>query len=167
MKAIRVRGLSLALPALLLGGLALLSSAPRPAAAADDKEWVRHPLHKALTELREARQEMEKAPHDFGGHKEAALKATDNAIKHLERLLGWVKEHRKEEAKQEFKDEKREEKKGEKHPRIHAAIHELRKAHKYVKESELEFGDNKQKEEALKSIDHAIGQLEKALDAVK
>jgi hypothetical protein len=132
------------------------------ALAADEP---RHPLHRAVEECREARREMEKADSNFGGLKEAAIKSTDHAIHHLDRLLGWVKEHKKEELKQEFRDEKRAEVKGEKYPRLHAALHELRRAHKYVEESKHEFGDNKQKEEALRSLHHAIQDLEKAIKA--
>jgi hypothetical protein len=163
MKTIRGQSLLAGL-VVALGGLALLWAVPSTARADEKKEEVRHPLHRALEELREAKKDLEIADHDFGGHRKEALEATDHAIKHLERLLGWVKEHKKEELKKEFKEEKREDKKGEKHPRILGAIHELRQAHKYVKESEWEFGDSKQKEEALKSIDHAIKQLEKALE---
>ena len=132
---------------------------------AQAREEAHHPLHRALEQCREARHEMEKAAHDFGGHREAALKSTDHAIRHLDRLLGWVKEHKKEELKQEFKAEKRAEVKGEKHPDIHAALHELRRAHKYVEEAKHDFGDGKQKEEALHAIHHAIEDLEKALRA--
>ena len=38
----------------------------------------RHPhIHKAIEELREARKELKEADHDFGGHREMALRATD------------------------------------------------------------------------------------------
>ncbi len=134
-----------------------------PSIAQARQDRPRHPLHAALEEAREAKREMERAGHDFGGNKEEALKSTEHAIKHLERMLGWVREHKKEELKQEFKDEKRAEVKGEKYPRLHAAVHELRKAHKYVEQSKHEFGDSKQKEEALRSLRHAVEHLEKAL----
>jgi hypothetical protein len=164
MKVLLARSLSGLLAGLVLGlgSLALLSTAPSKARAAE--EPVRHPLHKALEELREAKRELEKAPHDFGGHKKEALEATEHAIKHLDHLLGWVKDNHKEDLKQEFKDEKRAEVKGEKYPRLHAAVHELKRAHKFVEDSKYEFGDKKQKEEALKSIHHAIVQIEKCLE---
>ncbi len=140
----------------LLGGLCL-------AGAAAGQDLPRHPLHRALEECREAHREMEKAGREFGGHKESALKATKHAIHHLERMLGWVKEHKKAELRQEWRDERRAEVKGETHPRIRAALHELRLAHKYVAQSKYEFGDSKQKEEVLKSIHHAAVELERAL----
>ncbi len=149
---------------LLRGGIcsAFCLFALSTALAADEP---RHPLHRAVEECREARRELEKADSNFGGFKEAAIKSTDHAIRHLERMLGWVREHKKEELKQEFKDEKRAEVKGEKYPRLHAALHELRRAHKYVEEAKHDFGDSKQKEEALRSLHHAILDLEKALRA--
>jgi hypothetical protein len=75
--------------------------------------------------------------------------------------------HHKQEWEQEYKDEKRAVAKGENHPHLHAAVHELRRAHKYVNESKYEFGDNKLKEEALRDIDRAIHQIEKALEFAK
>jgi hypothetical protein len=44
-----------------------------------------HPrLAKAIEALRDARAYMEGAPHDFGGHRVDAIRATDEAIKQLE-----------------------------------------------------------------------------------
>jgi hypothetical protein len=49
-----------------------------------------HPeIHDALAALRNAREHMAHASHDFGGHREAALKATDNAIRELEICLKY------------------------------------------------------------------------------
>jgi hypothetical protein len=48
------------------------------------QERVLHPrLAKAITALKDARAYMEAAPHDFGGHKADAIRATDEAIKQL------------------------------------------------------------------------------------
>jgi hypothetical protein len=145
-------------------GLTLWLGAPK--AQAQDKP-VTHPLRMAETELKEARKELEKAPSKFGGHKEEAIEDIDHALKHLERLTGWVRTHHKEEWEQEHKDEARAVEKGEKYPRLHAALHELRRAHKYLKESKEEFGDNKQKELALRDLDKAINQLDRILTWVK
>ncbi|HLW68384.1 MAG TPA: hypothetical protein VKS79_23910 [Gemmataceae bacterium] len=47
-----------------------------------------HPhIHKAIEELREAKKELKEADHDFGGHREQALKACDFAIEQLEAAL--------------------------------------------------------------------------------
>jgi hypothetical protein len=44
-----------------------------------------HPrLARAIESLRDARAYMQEAPHDFGGHKVEAIRATDEAIKQLE-----------------------------------------------------------------------------------
>ncbi len=166
MQTLRARSLSPWLPGLFVaaGAVALWSLAP-PARA--DEKVITHPLHAAVRELQEAKKELEKAGHDFGGHKEAAIKDINLSIKHLDRLAGWVKEHHKGEWEQEHKDEIRAEEKGESYPRLHASLHELRRAHKYIKESQYEFGDKKQKEEALRDLDRAIVQIDKALKWAK
>jgi len=44
-----------------------------------------HPrLMRAIEALRDARAYMGEAPHDFGGHKAEAIRATDEAIRQLE-----------------------------------------------------------------------------------
>jgi hypothetical protein len=52
-----------------------------------------HPshMHAALHELKEARHELKEAKHDYGGHREAALKAVDHAIHQLEKALEFHK----------------------------------------------------------------------------
>ena len=48
-----------------------------------DREF--HPrLSRALESMRDARAYLQEAPHDFGGHKQAALRATDEAIRQVE-----------------------------------------------------------------------------------
>jgi hypothetical protein len=43
-----------------------------------------HPhINGAITELQEARKELQTAAHDFGGHRLDAIRAIDNAIKQL------------------------------------------------------------------------------------
>lgn len=45
----------------------------------------RHPeIHDALVSLRHAREHMAHASHDYHGHREEALRATDEAIRQLE-----------------------------------------------------------------------------------
>ena len=56
--------------------------------AAQEREKERHPhIHAAVRELREAKRELEKADHDFGGHRVEAIKAIDHAIVQLEKAL--------------------------------------------------------------------------------
>lgn len=40
-------------------------------------------MFRAISALRSAKQDMENAGHDFGGHKKAALEACDKAIAQL------------------------------------------------------------------------------------
>jgi hypothetical protein len=53
-------------------------------------ERAMHPrLVKAIEALRDARAYMEAAPHDFGGHRVEAIRATDDAIKQLNFALAY------------------------------------------------------------------------------
>ncbi|MBZ5620072.1 MAG: hypothetical protein LAQ69_15310 [Acidobacteriia bacterium] len=53
-------------------------------------ERAMHPrLAAAIEALRDARAYLAEAPHDFGGHKAAAMRATDEAIKQLNFALQY------------------------------------------------------------------------------
>ena len=53
-------------------------------------ERAMHPrIAAAITALKDARAYMEAAPHDFGGHKAEAIRATDDAIKQLNFALAY------------------------------------------------------------------------------
>jgi acyl-CoA reductase-like NAD-dependent aldehyde dehydrogenase len=61
--------------------------------AAEASPAERHPhIRAALHELREARGELKKAAHDFGGHRDEAVEATDKAIRQLEECLKYDKD---------------------------------------------------------------------------
>ncbi len=61
-----------------------------PAAATPEEP---HPqIREALAALRHAREHLEHAAHDFGGHRVEALKATDEAIRQLEMCLKYDKD---------------------------------------------------------------------------
>ena len=61
-----------------------------PAAGAPEEP---HPqIREALAALRRAKEHMEHAAHDFGGHRVEALKATDEAIRQLEMCLKYDKD---------------------------------------------------------------------------
>jgi len=65
---------------------------PSPAAAATPAKAApeEHPeIHDALHALRRAKEHMEHAAHDFGGHRVEALRATDEAIRQLEICLKY------------------------------------------------------------------------------
>lgn len=52
-----------------------------------------HPeIREAIAALRRAKEHMEHAAHDFGGHRVEALKATDEALRQLEECLRYDKE---------------------------------------------------------------------------
>jgi hypothetical protein len=53
----------------------------------------RHPeIREALGALRHAKEHMEHAAHDFGGHRVDAVRATDEAIRQLEICLKYDKD---------------------------------------------------------------------------
>jgi len=57
---------------------------------AAQNERAMHPrIAAAITALRDARAYMQAAPHDFGGHKAAAIRATDDAIRQLNLALAY------------------------------------------------------------------------------
>jgi hypothetical protein len=58
---------------------------PSPAAAAEP-----HPeLRAAMANLREAREHLDHAAHDFGGHRVAAIKAVDVAIHEVDEAMKY------------------------------------------------------------------------------
>jgi len=55
-----------------------------------ENERELHPrIAKAIFALKEARAYMEAAPHDFGGHKAEAIRASDEAIRQLNLALAY------------------------------------------------------------------------------
>jgi len=53
-------------------------------------ERAMHPrIAHAIEALRDARAYLQEAPHDFGGHKAEAIRATDEAIKQLNFALAY------------------------------------------------------------------------------
>jgi hypothetical protein len=52
----------------------------------------RHPeLHKAMKELRDAKDHLEKAAHDFGGHRVKAIEAINHAIEEVHDAMEFDK----------------------------------------------------------------------------
>ncbi|MBV9621507.1 MAG: hypothetical protein JO341_10850 [Gammaproteobacteria bacterium] len=79
---------------LLLAGLAVatLLSGTLAGARADERreEWREHPrIVKAVRELEDAIHYMEAAPHDFGGHKAAAIAASREAVRQLREAINY------------------------------------------------------------------------------
>ena len=53
-------------------------------------ERALHPrIASAIAALKDARAYMAEAPHDFGGHKDGAIRACDNAIRQLQLALEY------------------------------------------------------------------------------
>ena len=105
----KVRIFSLLAVASLVLAFAFLSSAPAaphnanvpatpaahalPATPVGATPEEPHPqIREALAALRHAKEHMEHAAHDFGGHRVEALKATDEAIRQLEICLKYDKD---------------------------------------------------------------------------
>jgi hypothetical protein len=64
--------------------------APAPAPEPAKATPADHPeIHDALNSLRHAREHLERAAHDYGGHRADALRATDEAIRQLEICLKY------------------------------------------------------------------------------
>jgi len=70
----------------LLSGLVAYPLTSRTAKA-DDQRNPR--IHKALDALRDARKELDEAPHDFHGKKKDAMDAVDRAIERLDEIKDW------------------------------------------------------------------------------
>jgi hypothetical protein len=74
-----------------IGGIvlgAVLSAGAFTLAAQNERAM--HPrIAAAIAALKDARAYMQAAPHDFGGHKEGAIRATDNAIRQLNLALAY------------------------------------------------------------------------------
>jgi hypothetical protein len=82
-----MKNLLKSLPWLALMTLALVS-VPRSANTAPPPQEERHPhIRGAERELREAREELRTAAHDFCGHRKEALEATDRAMRQLHQAL--------------------------------------------------------------------------------
>jgi hypothetical protein len=141
---------------------------------AEEAEGEHHPhIHAALRELREAKEELKTAAHDFGGHRADAVDAVEHAIKQLRKALESDPGAR--EAKRSEKEagteastgeakhgEGRQAEQGEHHPHIRAALKELREAKAELETAAHDFGGHRA--DAIKAVEHAIRQLEKALE---
>ncbi len=77
---------------MMLGGLLCLSPMMTTSARAENprQESREHPrIAKAIHELEDAIAYMEAAPHDFGGHKAAAVEASRRAVEQLRLALAF------------------------------------------------------------------------------
>jgi hypothetical protein len=128
-----------------------------PSAQADDL-FTRHPrLHAALAELREARRELRDCRDDFGGRRDKALAAIDDAVASLKGVLRVKGDDfrgldRTPDYYKQFGN----------FPRCRAAIKDLREAREELRDAKADFGDLR--ERALRDVDLAIAQLRGMFD---
>lgn len=66
---------------------------PAPKARNQVRRGENSPIFRTIRELKASRIYLEKAPHDFGGHRADALRDVDAAIKQLEIALKYEREH--------------------------------------------------------------------------
>jgi hypothetical protein len=84
----------------VVGGFSVLSvdaQTPTPTTSSKPSEWrggghERHPnIRHAIRALEKAKEELQKADHDFGGHRADALAECDKAIEQLKLALQYDK----------------------------------------------------------------------------
>jgi hypothetical protein len=71
---------------------AAVAAAPQPAATPAALPEPHPEIREALGALRRAKEHMQHAAHDFGGHRVEAIAATDAAIRQLELCLKFDKD---------------------------------------------------------------------------
>ena len=73
-----------------IGGLILGAVLTAGAGLYAQNERAMHPrIASAIAALKDARAYMEAAPHDFGGHKANAIRASNEAIRELQQALAY------------------------------------------------------------------------------
>jgi hypothetical protein len=75
----------------LLSGIAIgaLLTASAWTVSAQNERAMHPRIAAAIEALKDAKAYMQAAPHDFGGHREAAIKASDAAIRQLNLALAY------------------------------------------------------------------------------
>jgi hypothetical protein len=71
---------------------AVPAAAPQPTAAPAALPEPHPEIREAIASLRRAKQHLEHAAHDFGGHRVEAIKATDEALRQLQDCLKFDKD---------------------------------------------------------------------------
>ena len=71
---------------------AVPAATPQPAAAPAATPEPHPEIREAIASLRRAKDHLEHAAHDFGGHRVEAIKATDEAIRQLQDCLKFDKD---------------------------------------------------------------------------
>ena len=73
-------------------GSAITAAASHPGTITADPKEPHPQIREAIASLRRAKEHLEHAAHDFGGHRVEALRATDEAIHQLEECLKFDKD---------------------------------------------------------------------------
>ena len=118
----------------------------------------RRELRVAMSSLERARRELERAGHDFGGHKGDAMKATDAALHELRLASG--QDAREERTGVETAREHR----AEEHE-LHVALADLERSRADLEHSTHNF--NGRRKEALEAVDAAIREIRRAAEFEK
>jgi len=119
----------------------------------------RHPMRRAVIALEEARNHLQRAAHDFHGHRELALKLCDAALRQLHEALAHEVVVVPRPAPAVVRVEV-----AETQAPLHHAIHELELAVVFMRAEPHNFGGHK--EAAIRDSEAAIGQLRECLEAV-
>jgi hypothetical protein len=90
-KSARIVGLGLLGLVFLIGStiVAWNSGITAPSVAQAQEPWHHPHLHQSLDSLRIARQDLLEARHNFGGHRDEAIRAIDAAIYHLDMCIRY------------------------------------------------------------------------------
>jgi L-lactate utilization protein LutB len=139
---------------LSLSVVAVAALAFAPAAWGQER---RHPhLVAALGEMKEARNEVREAKHDFDGHRDKTLRALDEAIEQVDKALRAVRvESRFVPPARSSYD------RYPNHPHLRHSLVELREARTELRESRDDFGGHRDR--AVQALDVAIRQLEETI----
>lgn len=81
--------MSLRIAPILLAGAVALAAMPAQAETCGQERQAHPRIARAINELRDAVRYMEAAPHDFGGHKAAAIASSNQAIRDLQEALKY------------------------------------------------------------------------------
>jgi F0F1-type ATP synthase membrane subunit b/b' len=156
--------------AAVLSCLTLVCTLAASAATARAAERERHPeIRKAIGALERAKDDLRDAAHDFCGHREEALEATDNAIRQLR--LALESDRADFDAPQAAPSAVFFEKvayavpmpvERERHPKIREAVRALERARDDLQHAAHDFHGHR--EEALESVNRALSQLNAALE---
>jgi hypothetical protein len=119
-------------------------------------------LHRALFEMKEARAELKESKHDFGDHRERAMRALERAIDQTEDTLKAVGEghslfHRDRDDYKQFKYDN--------HPHLRHTVVELKEVEHRLEHSHDDLGGHR--ERLLESIRDAVREVDRCVDSMK